>query len=70
MPSNDTNARSPITNIVPGRLFGGLTPRLAGTLEAAVVETVSMTLAVVIVELKVTLAGDTAQVLSDGKLTH
>jgi hypothetical protein len=47
-----------------------LTPRLAGTLEAAVVETVSMTLVVVIVELKVTLAGDTAQVLSDGKLTH
>ena len=70
MPSNDTNARSPITNIVPGRLFVGLTPLLAGTLEAAVVETVSMTLAVVIVELKVTLAGDTAQVLSDGKLTH
>ena len=69
MPSNDTNARSPITNIVPGRLFVGLTP-LAGTLEAAVVETVSMTLAVVIVELKVTLAGDTAQVHSDVKLTH
>jgi hypothetical protein len=35
-----------------------------------VVVTVNMTLAVVIVELNVTLAGDTPHVLSDGKLAH
>jgi hypothetical protein len=44
--------------------------RPAGTLDGAVVETVSITVAIVTVELKVTLAGDTAQVLSDGKLVH
>jgi hypothetical protein len=39
-------------------------------LDGAVVATVSMTLAVVTVELKVTLAGDTLQLLSDGKPVH
>jgi hypothetical protein len=39
-------------------------------LDGAIVETVSITLAVVIVELNVTLAGDTLHVLSDGKLAH
>jgi hypothetical protein len=51
-------------------LFVGWKRRVAGTLDGARVETVSMTVAVVMVELKVMLAGDTAQVLSDGKLAH
>jgi hypothetical protein len=44
--------------------------RLGATFDGAVVATVSMTLALVIVELKVTLAGDTLQLLSDGKPVH
>ena len=56
--------------MVPGRLLVGSKRRTAGTLDGARVDTVSMTVAVVTVELKVTLAGDTAQVLSDGKLAH
>lgn len=51
-------------------MFVGWKRRLAGTLEGARVATVSMTVAVFIVELNVTLAGDTAQVLSEGKFAH
>ncbi len=42
----------------------------AGTLDGAVVETVSITVAVVTVELKVTLVGDTPQLLIDGSPVH
>jgi hypothetical protein len=51
-------------------LFVGWKRRVAGTLDGARVDTVSMTVAVVIVELNVTLAGDTLQVVSLGKFEH
>jgi hypothetical protein len=41
-----------------------------GMLDGAVVETVSITVAVVRVGLNVTLAGETLQLLSDGKPVH
>ncbi len=44
--------------------------RLGAMLDGAVVEIVSITLAVVIVEVKVMLVGETLQVLSDGKPAH
>ena len=44
--------------------------RLGAMLDGAVVEIVSITLAVVIVEVKVMLVGETLQVLSDGNPAH
>ena len=43
---------------------------MGAMLDGAVVEIVSITLAVVIVEVKVMLVGETLQVLSDGNPAH
>ena len=71
-PSSDENASRLIAIAVPIPIPapGECGLRLGAMLDGAVVEIVSITLAVVIVEVKVMLVGETLQVLSDGKLAH
>ena len=68
--AKNPSARNPSETFGPGRVSVGWRRRAAGTLDGAVVETVSITVAVVVVELKVTLVGETPQALSLGKLRH
>src|ERR1700719_2022890 len=71
-PSSDENASRLIAIAVPIPISapGECWCRFGAMLDGAVVEIVSITLAVVIAEVKVMLVGDTLQVLSDGKPAH
>ena len=71
-PSSDESASRliAIAVLIPIPALGECGRRLGAMLDGAVVEIVSITLAVVIVEEKVMLAGDTPQLLSDGNPAH
>jgi hypothetical protein len=62
------NALKAIT--IPGPVTVGCTRRPGATLDGAIVATVSITFDVVVVELNVTLEGDTLHELSDGNPVH
>ena len=59
-----------VTAAVPVAGKTGCTRWLGATLDGAVVSTVSVTLAVVVVELNVTIVGETPQLLSVGSPVH
>ena len=71
-PSSDESASRliAVAASIPIPAPGECGRRLGAMLDGAVVEIVSITLAVVIVEVKVMLVGETLQVLSDGNPAH
>ena len=69
-PNIATSANTLNAVAIPGPVFVGFTRRPGATLDGAIVATVSITFAVVALELNVTLDGETLHVLSEGNPEH